>query len=1446
MNKRPAPPWDPFQPGLQVKRPRHNNPPSPPPMGGDNKLSGCFDLSLKVYVSGFYIQGMMCQFAQSLAPTLRQKGPRLIQELEEGCSRFVSTFMFREWENGKIPLLKPSVIPPEEAPASQQAFPTQRSGNSGNQAGTNRKRSLVPSVLQEEAAASEQEHQTQRSGNSGNQDTNNPKRSVLPPVQQKEAPVSEQVNPNPQTLRSGNSVTQGEEHLKSASLPPVQQEEAPVPERLNPNPQTQHSGEQKESENRGQLRRSSEREGEDSHVAGQSDCPNDTQPNRSPCAYTETHALLNRVAKTQDAPVAKLNDRENDEGPNPSADAVDQNISGTKCQSHGQSNRSSADAGTQTVPSLECQETRNPTSTNDSGNAEEQNAEDCQDESDCVTINIKLIDYKPQDDVKEEARHGDCALTHCQRCGSDVTDSESTKSTPCCAKQAKQTVEKFTQTIKNAKGYCEGCRKLEKETDHSESGHPNVDLCPQFKSENETPAVTRQRGENIEKDGSRNQEVMSIQQSPESEEKTKEDVPPKVDKPSVGQQSSQSVEKTKERGPSQNEKSSTPTLRSEGDSETGAPAHTIDQTTQAEPHTLQVEMSGRNPPLRTGNDGEKTEEGCEKQQASFIQKPEAQFSRTSSQTANPPMTSNAPFRESQIQKGNLELPTNTPMQAQSYGIPYSHPNRNSEQAGNQQTHQYDNAKSLNTGNPQASLATTETFSRLVTGLAQAFISGAQSGVGAPWLFGNPQQLLGTSPRMPFAGNVAQMIAGRFCGNQSQTTRGRGQGSVPQRRICGNGPAVTARNTAQSEHAQSCGYPSQPWRCHGSRPTQFAQVSGNFVQRGNLMSTAEEQAHMMSMQKCQAVTPGTNVIDANTAFASFQTSGLQMRAGLDGNGVYQSTPSCPSMWHADVESPLNAHRAGQPSVSSGQLDYASSITQTPAERPPVQSLQSDITSQSLQTNPDQLKQTPAKQERTSGQPHTTSDQLRTTVRQIQKTVEKLCQKQAKSQSKTKLSRKDRGESVVSESDSASSAEPEVSTKVSSSVAKPVACFAVSQAKKWIPIKLKGNTNDCEKDQPNDRQPIQDSAGVTVGSASTSCPSAETDVRISAHDLNLSHKTSSISCKQSNTADNPFQKTDAMTVAGTVQKSPTPMARELQTKDTQKDTLKILDKTTKATTMTTTAQEPPFGMTKELLTLGHCSNQAYLNSIPVECIPLPLPKKADKREQQTETEHKSPAVINRRTMTVSPRLVNRRVMTDRPAMMDSGTVTEPVIQKAVSTLTERIPMRDSSTLTRSLRSIITRSAQTEAVILAEAATSTLEAPHYVTADRATMTERTEDNQEVKTTTPAARKTQNVATQLSEPPLLNEIETLSKPDAELVTSLPPDMTNSHGHVTTAMPELFILPPVKRTVLTCVPSGSESSANTGGYTSLTSNSAEGEEGTVRITVRVRVGKNLLAKPSM
>ena len=92
------------------------------------------------------------------------------------------------------------------------------------------------------------------------------------------------------------------------------------------------------------------------------------------------------------------------------------------------------------------------------------------------------------------------------------------------------------------------------------------------------------------------------------------------------------------------------------------------------------------------------------------------------------------------------------------------------------------------------------------------------------------------------------------------------------------------------------------------------------------------------------------------------------------------------------------------------------------------------------------------------------------------------------------------------------------------------------------------------------------------------------------------------------------------------------------------------------------------------------------------------------------------------------------TEAIRVAEAGTATESVRFKTVSTMTDgwRATTKDSWTLTRRFKPVISRSTQSPAVIVSEAATTTSTAPPSVRTERGVMTDSTELDKETMTET------------------------------------------------------------------------------------------------------------------
>ena len=184
-------------------------------------------------------------------------------------------------------------------------------------------------------------------------------------------------------------------------------------------------------------------------------------------------------------------------------------------------------------------------------------------------------------------------------------------------------------------------------------------------------------------------------------------------------------------------------------------------------------------------------------------------------------------------------------------------------------------------------------------------------------------------------------------------------------------------------------------------------------------------------------------------------------------------------------------------------------------------------------------------------------------------------------------------------------------------------------------------------------------------------------------------------------------------------------------------------------------------------------------------------------------------------------------------------EPVRFKTVSTMTNgcRAITKDSWTLTRRFKPVISRSTQSPAVIVSEAATTTSTAPPSVRTERGVMTDSTELDKETMTET-MTETTASVSCQATDGPSTTERCLMNgagkKPELEItrafrVEETPLGVSSSCDGGESGRGTLL------QDCRSCEKTGEASEA------AAPASEAEAE-GKLRIIIRVRIGKGLKA----
>ncbi|KAL8559245.1 hypothetical protein ACOMHN_040369 [Nucella lapillus] len=191
----------------------------------------------------------------------------------------------------------------------------------------------------------------------------------------------------------------------------------------------------------------------------------------------------------------------------------------------------------------------------------------------------------------------------------------------------------------------------------------------------------------------------------------------------------------------------------------------------------------------------------------------------------------------------------------------------------------------------------------------------------------------------------------------------------------------------------------------------------------------------------------------------------------------------------------------------------------------------------------------------------------------------------------------------------------------------------------------------------------------------------------------------------------------------------------------------------------------------------------------------------------------------TLTKKPRRANRRIMTDEVHTRESGTVTN-IGRRETTTLTDSCWMKDAWTVTRRLRPHISRSAQTGLLGVAEVGTATETRPRPVTTDQGMVTDRTEHDKETTTAALVVAATATATATATQPAHhfpADQLDTSHKK-----TQLDGEPLEQCRALARNVPECVTEENVDDTVeeLGKVPQ------------------PPGDEGTVRITIKVKIGK--------
>ena len=216
----------------------------------------------------------------------------------------------------------------------------------------------------------------------------------------------------------------------------------------------------------------------------------------------------------------------------------------------------------------------------------------------------------------------------------------------------------------------------------------------------------------------------------------------------------------------------------------------------------------------------------------------------------------------------------------------------------------------------------------------------------------------------------------------------------------------------------------------------------------------------------------------------------------------------------------------------------------------------------------------------------------------------------------------------------------------------------------------------------------------------------------------------------------------------------------------------------------------------------------------------------------TETNSTQVVEVGVGTRTTQVSEAAAETEAIRVAEAGTATEPVRFKTASTMTDgwRATTKDSWTLTRRFKPVISRSTQSPAVVVSEAATTTSTAPPSVRMERGVMTDSTELDKETMTET-MTETTASVSCQATAGPSTTERCLTNgagkKPELEITRAF-------------RVEEAPLGEPGRGTLLqdcrSCEKTGEASEAAA---------PASEAEGKLRIIIRVRIGKGLNASVS-
>ncbi|XP_076454395.1 uncharacterized protein LOC143289279 [Babylonia areolata] len=239
-------------------------------------------------------------------------------------------------------------------------------------------------------------------------------------------------------------------------------------------------------------------------------------------------------------------------------------------------------------------------------------------------------------------------------------------------------------------------------------------------------------------------------------------------------------------------------------------------------------------------------------------------------------------------------------------------------------------------------------------------------------------------------------------------------------------------------------------------------------------------------------------------------------------------------------------------------------------------------------------------------------------------------------------------------------------------------------------------------------------------------------------------------------------------------------------------------------------------------------------------------AHSRRRHRWTETDPVTTRNNWTMTWKPERTNRRLMTDPVQVRESSTVTDVIARRETTTLTDNCWMKDAWTFTRRFKPFISRSCQTLQASVAEAGTGTELGPLPVTADQGTGT-----GTELGPLPVTADRGTGTGTELGPLPLTadqgTEMDSTTRSQGAItdVPLMPPTgHPLAHRPLTVCQGAAARLPrePVGQcralvqSVSRCVLM--EDSAGKGAEVGETSSGTSGgDESTVRITIKVRVG---------